>query len=60
MMPGVASSGSRGSITHQYSRENGWAVAGLIAYYNVTNDKAALDVAERTAAEVGEGQSFYR
>jgi uncharacterized protein YyaL (SSP411 family) len=34
---------------HQYARENGWAIAGLVAYYDVTNDKAALATAETAA-----------
>ena len=28
--------------THQYARENGWAVSGLAAYYDATGDKDAL------------------
>jgi uncharacterized protein YyaL (SSP411 family) len=32
-----------------YARENGWAISGLAAYYNVTNDAKALDIAERAA-----------
>jgi uncharacterized protein YyaL (SSP411 family) len=34
--------------THRYSRENGWAVAGLAKLYDVTGDAGALD--EATAA----------
>ena len=34
---------------HQYARENGWAITGLVAYYNVTDDKAALATAETAA-----------
>lgn len=32
-----------------YARENGWAISGLAAYYNVTNDTKALEIAERAA-----------
>jgi uncharacterized protein YyaL (SSP411 family) len=32
-----------------YARENGWAISGLAAYYNVTNDAKALDIAGRAA-----------
>jgi uncharacterized protein len=32
-----------------YARENGWAISGLIAYYDVTNDPGILAVAERAA-----------
>jgi uncharacterized protein len=32
-----------------YARENGWAVSGLSAYYDVTNDDKALAIAERAA-----------
>ena len=32
-----------------YARENGWAISGLAAYYNVTNDAKALAIAERAA-----------
>jgi Highly conserved protein containing a thioredoxin domain len=30
-----------------YARENGWAISGLAAYYDVTNDAKALAIAER-------------
>jgi uncharacterized protein YyaL (SSP411 family) len=30
---------------HQYARENGWAICGLLAYYGATADKSALDQA---------------
>jgi uncharacterized protein YyaL (SSP411 family) len=33
----------------QYARENGWAISGLVAYFNVTNDPQSLGVAERAA-----------
>ena len=32
-----------------YARENGWAISGLAAYYDVTNDPKALAMAERAA-----------
>ena len=32
-----------------YARENGWAISGLSAYYNVTNDPKVLAIAERAA-----------
>ncbi|MBR0899847.1 thioredoxin domain-containing protein [Bradyrhizobium tropiciagri] len=32
-----------------YARENGWAISGLAAYYNITNDPKALTTAERAA-----------
>ena len=32
-----------------YARENGWAISGLAAYYNVSNDAKALESAERAA-----------
>lgn len=32
-----------------YARENGWAISGLAAYYNVTNDPKVLAIAERAA-----------
>lgn len=35
--------------TNLYARENGWAISGLAAFYDVTNDPKALAVAERAA-----------
>ena len=35
--------------THLYARENGWAISALAAYYNVTEDEKALEIAERAA-----------
>jgi uncharacterized protein YyaL (SSP411 family) len=32
-----------------YARENGWAISGLTAFYNVTNDPKVLELAERAA-----------
>ncbi|QPF83244.1 thioredoxin domain-containing protein [Bradyrhizobium genosp. L] len=34
--------------TNLYARENGWAISGLTAYYDVTNDPKALAIAERS------------
>jgi uncharacterized protein YyaL (SSP411 family) len=34
---------------HIYSRENGWAIAGLVALYNATGDATALQDATRSA-----------
>ena len=34
---------------NMYARENGWAISGLAAYYNVTSDAKALAIAERAA-----------
>ena len=44
--------------THQYARENGWAIAGLVAYYDVTADTAALATAERAALWVRQNRSI--
>jgi uncharacterized protein len=32
-----------------YARENGWAISGLAAYYDVANDPKALEIAVRAA-----------
>lgn len=32
-----------------YARENGWAISGLAAYYDVANDPKALEIAVRSA-----------
>jgi uncharacterized protein len=32
-----------------YARENGWAISGLVAFYNVTNDPKVIAAAERAA-----------
>jgi uncharacterized protein len=34
---------------NRYARENGWAISGLIVYYNVSNDPKVLEIAERSA-----------
>ncbi len=43
---------------NQYARENGWAISGLSAFYNVTNDPKVLAVAERTAKWVTENRAL--
>jgi uncharacterized protein YyaL (SSP411 family) len=42
---------------HLYARENGWAISGLIAFYNVTNDPKVLAIAERTAKWVNDNRA---
>ncbi|MGY3488651.1 uncharacterized protein YyaL (SSP411 family) [Bradyrhizobium sp. USDA 4011] len=32
-----------------YARENGWAISGLVAYYDASADPKALEIAERAA-----------
>jgi len=41
-----------------YARENGWAISGLIAFYNVTNDPNVLATAERAAKWVSENRAL--
>ena len=38
--------------TNIYARENGWAISGLVAFYNATGDRAALTAAERAASYI--------
>ena len=40
-----------------YARENGWAISGLIAFYNATNDAKVLAVAERAAKWVNDNRA---
>ena len=40
-----------------YARENGWAISGLTAFYNVTNDPKVLVAAERTAKWVNDNRA---
>ena len=40
-----------------YARENGWAISGLAAYYDVTNDPEILAMAERAAKWVIDNRS---
>ncbi|HBY29504.1 MAG TPA: hypothetical protein DEH75_23660 [Bradyrhizobium sp.] len=35
--------------TNLYARENGWAISGLVAYYDASADPKALAIAERAA-----------
>jgi uncharacterized protein YyaL (SSP411 family) len=41
-----------------YARENGWAISGLAAFYNVTNDPKVLVIAERTAKWVNDNRAI--
>jgi len=41
-----------------YARENGWAISGLVAFFNVTNDVAVLRLAERTAKWVNDNRAL--
>jgi len=41
-----------------YARENGWAISGLIALYNVTNDPKVLAIAERSAKWVNDNRAL--
>jgi uncharacterized protein YyaL (SSP411 family) len=41
-----------------YARENGWAISGLTAFYNVTNDPNVLVIAERAAKWVNDNRAF--
>lgn len=34
---------------NRYARENGWAISGLAAYYDIANDPRALEIAVRSA-----------
>ncbi len=43
---------------HLYARENGWAISGLAAFYNVTNDPKVLAMAERTAKWVNTNRAI--
>ena len=43
---------------HLYARENGWAISGLIAFYDVTNDQKALALAERAAKWVNDNRAL--
>jgi uncharacterized protein YyaL (SSP411 family) len=41
-----------------YARENGWAISGLAAYYDMTNDPKILAMAERAAKWVIDNRSL--
>lgn len=44
--------------TNVYARENGWAISGLAAYYDVTNDPNILAIAERAAKWVNDNRAL--
>jgi uncharacterized protein YyaL (SSP411 family) len=41
-----------------YARENGWAISGLAAFYNVTNDPKVLAIAEAAAKWVNDNRAM--
>jgi uncharacterized protein YyaL (SSP411 family) len=41
-----------------YARENGWAISGLVAFFDVTNDPKVLAVAERAARWVNDNRAL--
>jgi uncharacterized protein YyaL (SSP411 family) len=41
-----------------YARENGWAISGLTAYYDITNDPRVLAMAERAATWVNANRAL--
>jgi uncharacterized protein len=41
-----------------YARENGWAISGLVAFYDVTNDPKVLAVAARAAKWVNDNRAL--
>jgi len=41
-----------------YARENGWAISGLAAFYDVTNDPTILALAERAARWVDDNRTL--
>jgi uncharacterized protein len=41
-----------------YARENGWAISGLVAFYDVTNNPEILAVAERCAKWVNDNRAL--
>jgi uncharacterized protein YyaL (SSP411 family) len=41
-----------------YARENGWAISGLTAFYNVTSDPKILAIAERAAKWVNDNRAI--
>jgi hypothetical protein len=44
--------------THRYSRENGWAIRGLLAYYADAQDPADLEIAKKAAEWVISNRSL--
>jgi uncharacterized protein len=43
---------------HIYARENGWAISGLVAFYDVTNDPKVLAIAEKAAKWVNDNRAL--
>ena len=43
---------------HLYARENGWAISGLVAFYDVTNKPEVLQMAVRTAKWVNDNRAL--
>jgi uncharacterized protein len=41
-----------------YARENGWAISGLVAFYDVTNEPRILQLAERAARWVMDNRAL--
>ena len=41
-----------------YARENGWAISGLIALYDVTNDPKVLAIAEKAGKWVNDNRAL--
>jgi uncharacterized protein len=41
-----------------YARENGWAISGLVAFYDVTNDPKVLAFAEKAAKWVNDNRAL--
>jgi uncharacterized protein len=41
-----------------YARENGWAISGLVAFYDVTNDPKVLAIAEKAAKWVNDNRAL--
>src|SRR6202021_1482402 len=43
---------------NMYARENGWAISGLVAFYDVTNDPKVLAIAEKAAKWVNDNRAL--
>jgi uncharacterized protein YyaL (SSP411 family) len=41
-----------------YARENGWAISGLVAFYDVTDDPKVLAIAEKAAKWVNDNRAL--
>ena len=46
--------------TNIYARENGWAISGLVAFYNATGDRAALAAGTRRFLHLGKSRNRGR